>query len=195
MSRYGLNQTVAPTVEPVFLADVKQHLRITTSDLDAEIQLNIRAAVRYWERVHGRQFINATYVQTWRNFRVARDDDNIIRLARRPLSSVSSITYVDTAGDTQTWNASLYDKRTSTYFGEIEPAFNESYPSDVRSASESVAATYVAGYGASVSSVPEEYQQGLMLWVEYLMRDDPKSTADIRRAAMDLMNFDVAMVV
>src|SRR4029077_18050283 len=65
-----------------------------------------RAAAReYGETVTHRAFIT----QTWDDVRDGfPGSDEAIWLPRPPLISVTSVTYIDTAGATQTWSASLY---------------------------------------------------------------------------------------
>lgn len=74
-----------------------------------------------------------------------------IRLTRAPLISVTSITYLDTAGATQTVAAADYivDKPNN----RIRLAYNESWPSS-RGAPDSVTVRYVAGLVAPFTVVP-----------------------------------------
>ena len=145
-------ESVAPTVEPVTLAEAKLWLRIDHSAEDSLIRELVKAARREVELFCGRQLINSTRI--WRLDRFP--SDGVIRLDRPPLSSVSSITYVDTAGATQTWATDQWDQDTDSEPGRITLAYNQSLPSDVRGgAANVVTITYVAGYGAAGENVPE----------------------------------------
>lgn len=89
-----------------------------------------------------------------------------IRVPLPPLVSVTSITYTDTDGVSQTVSASDYDVDSTSEPGEIRPAYGESWPStrDVRNA---VTVRFVAGYGAA-ASVPEPVKLWLRLRVSTL---------------------------
>ena len=76
-----------------------------------------------------------------------------IRPPRSPLSSVTSITYVDTDGNTQTEASSVYNVDTDTEPGRVSLAVNQSW-SDTREQNNAVVVTFVAGYGAAASNVP-----------------------------------------
>ena len=90
-------ESVAPAFEPVTLAEAKLWLRIDHSDEDSLVLELVKSARREVERFCGRQLINSTRI--WRLDRFP--SSGVIRLDRPPLSSVSSITYVDTAGASQ----------------------------------------------------------------------------------------------
>ncbi len=144
--------SVAPAAEPVTLAEAKLWLRIDKSDEDSLVLELVKSARREVERFCGRQLINSTRIWRLDHF----PSSGVIRLDRPPLSSVSSITYVDTAGATQTWATDQYDVDTDSEPGRITLAYNQSLPSDVRGgAANIVTITYVVGYGAAAENVPE----------------------------------------
>ena len=137
------------------MAEAKLWLRIDHSTEDALILEMLKASRREVERFCGRQLINSTRI--WRLDRFP--SDGVIRLDRPPLSSVTSITYVDTAGATQTWATDQYDVDTDSEPGRITLAYNQSLPSDVRGgAANVVTITYVVGYGAAGENVPETFK-------------------------------------
>lgn len=152
-----LVQTVAPASEPVTLAEAKLHLRVEVSDDDDLITGLLKAARQYAETVTGRQLMQAT----WRLNLDAWPDDDEIRVPKPPLQSVSSITYVDTAGATQTVAASDYQVDANSEPGRIVPAYGEVWPA-VRDQLNAIAVTYVAG-GAAASSVPEGIKAAIKL--------------------------------
>ncbi len=77
-----------------------------------------------------------------------------IRPLRSPLSSVTSIGYVDSNGDSQTFSSDDYDVDTTSEPGRIALAYGEVWPT-TRSDINAITLTYVAGYGATAASVPE----------------------------------------
>ena len=155
----GLVQTVEPAIEPVSVQDVREYLHADAAD-DPVLQNLIVAARRYAEDTTGRQFIDATWQLTldggWGGIEIALD--------RPPLSSVTSVQYVDTAGDTQTLAATEYDVDTNPEPGRIVQAFSKTWPS-VRGHIDDVTITYVAGYGTLATDVPEGLRQMMRLLV------------------------------
>lgn len=155
---WALTQSTAPTEEPITLVEAKLHLRVSLYDDDNLITGLIKAARAYAETVTRRQFVNATYqykLDAWPN--------GDIRLPRPPLSSVTSITYVDVNGDVQTAGSSLYDVDTDTEPGRISLAYDQIWPT-ARDQNNTILITYVAGYGAA-SAVPESLKQAIKLLV------------------------------
>lgn len=113
-----------PAAEPVSLAELKNHLRVTIANDDALIELYLQAARELVESQSGRSLVNKLYRQShdrfprlhdWGDFgtgyfyqapRYARghyyDDRQAIKLLRCPLVNVQKITYVDSDGVVQT---------------------------------------------------------------------------------------------
>ena len=114
-----------PAVEPVSLDELKAHLRINAdqNDEDALLQHYLTTARKYAENYTWRAFIT----QTWR---VSFDCFPCkIEVPRPPLQEVTSIQYVDTAGDTQTLDEDLYQVDADSQPGRIIPAYGQSWPS------------------------------------------------------------------
>lgn len=154
-----LTRTVDPASLPVSLQEIHDHVGVTDlADNDRLTMLN-EAATRHVERISRRQLITQTWREKFDNF-----SDPIIVLQRRPLQTVTSITYVDNAGDTQTFSNTLYDVDTDADPGRIILGFNESWPT-VRGHTNDVAITYVCGYGTDGSSVPSTLKAAIKLLV------------------------------
>jgi uncharacterized phiE125 gp8 family phage protein len=161
----ALTLVTAPTVEPVTLAEAKLHLRVDTADEDALIDTLIRAARQYVETFTRRALI----AQTWDD---KRDEfpcgDGTIELPIAGVSSVTSISYVDTNGDTQTWSASLYQtdlpSGPKAPFARICPAYAQYYP-QTRTQMNAVTVRFVAGYGTTSAAVPESLKAGIKLLI------------------------------
>lgn len=86
---------------------------------------------------------------------------NYIVLHRRPVQSVSSITYLDTAGSSQTWASSNYTLDANRTEPTIFKTYDGSYPA-LRSIENAVTITYLAGYGVA-SAVPKLVKQAILL--------------------------------
>lgn len=161
----GYKLKTAPATEPVSLAEAKLHLRVDTdcTDEDTLIGALITAAREMVENYTGLALINQTWEYTCDEF---PDDDLALRPA--PLSSISSITYVDTAGTTQTASAlTLYAADTYSIPGAATLRYGQTWPS-VRDLRNSITVTYVAGFGAAGSSVPGPIKAAILLLIGHL---------------------------
>ena len=157
----NVNLSSAPAVEPVTQAEAKLFAKIDTTADDALVTSLIVAARQRIESLTRRALITQTWVWQLDAFPfssvpVTTDALNMnpLRPPFPPLQSVTSITYVDTDGITQTWSSSDYTVDTTSEPGRIVPAFNESYP-DTRDVIEAVTITYKAGYGDASTAVPD----------------------------------------
>lgn len=152
--------TVAPAAEPVSLAEAKAHLRVLHSSEDTLIARLVSAAVSHVERVTGRALVTRTIELRLPAF----PDDDPILLPRPPLIAVASVTYVDTAGATQTLSS---DKYTVTIdaegYGAIVLDPDEAWP-DTDETPRAVRVTYTAGYGAA-ADVPRDIASAILLHV------------------------------
>ncbi len=157
MLPYSLQQSVGPSVEPVSLTELKAHLHVDHTDDDLALTGLIALGRQAVERDTGRSLIT----QTW----VLRMDEwpaRCIELLHPPVQSVSSITYVDGAGVTQTWSSAEYVVDLYSQPGLVRLAYGCSWPS-VRGDDRGIAVTYVTGYGAAGSDVPYELRQAMLL--------------------------------
>lgn len=140
----GLVVSSAPATEPITATEAKLFARISTTADDALVTDLITAARVYAEPILNRTFVDTTFVWTLDAFPAG---GRPLLFPRPPLSAVTSITYVDSDGTTQTWSSSLYDTDTATLVGRVLPAFGQSYPA-TRAQMNAVTVTYVAGDGA-----------------------------------------------
>lgn len=157
---------VNASAEPVSLAEAKAHLRVDINDDDALIASLVTAAREWFERATDRQLCNATWRIKLPGFMPC------IELPWPPLVSVSSITYLDVAGDEQTLDPSTYTVVTGSTPGYVELAWSQTYPVTYTHP-EAVTITYVGGHG-DMSGVPELAKQGIKLLLShwYTHRDD-----------------------
>jgi uncharacterized phiE125 gp8 family phage protein len=149
LDQFAIRQTIAPHAEPLALQEVKDHLRIDGDLEDAHLTALISAARGWVEGFWGRQLVASTFKLTLDAFPA---ENGAIVLLNPPLIGVTSITYVDTAGSTQTLSTSDYTVDTESEPGRVVPAYNEDWP-DTREQINAVAITYTAGYAASFTAV------------------------------------------
>lgn len=154
----------APAAEPISTADAKTHLRVTGSDDDTYIDGLVTAARKWAEEVRGESLITTTWRYDVETFPAAR----YIELPRRPLASVTSVTYRPT-GETSysTMTATDYLTETSYPRGRVQLVDTASWPTSSLESGMSVRVTYVAGYGAAGSSVPRHILQALYLLIAH----------------------------
>ena len=100
--------TVEPTVEPITLENLKDRLRIgSTCDFDAELSLILTTARKQVEADTYRRLVTQTVIGYMDAFEWVRE----IELRLAPISSITSIVYVDLNGVTTTYAASRYTAR------------------------------------------------------------------------------------
>lgn len=148
----GWKVTTQPTAEPVTVDELKRQCRIDIDDENTDLGIYITAARRLWEAAQNRTYVTTTF--TWKLDRFP----NVFRVPRPPLASVTSIAYLDTAGDSQTLTENT-DFLVNTYEepGEIALAYGKSWPSTYPVA-DAVTVVFVAGFG-DPADVPKEYVQ------------------------------------
>lgn len=154
-------QTVAPTEPVVSVDEVMLQARIE-EDADRPLIENlIQAATEYVQKKQWSQLVSATWAMRMNVFPCDE-----IELHPNPVSSVSSVSYVDTAGATQTLVENTdYVVDTRCQPAVIRPAYNRSWPS-VRGYANDVVVTVVSGYGAAIA-VPQAIKNAVLLIVKH----------------------------
>lgn len=154
-----LDLVTAPAAEPITLAEAKAWIRQDSSD-DDTLVASLVTAIR--EQVEG--YLNRALVtQTWDLWMDAFCD---VEIPRAPLQSVTSITYTDDAGASQTLASSVYD--VYTYHdapGQVRLAYSQSWPS-TRVVKDAVKIRFVAGYADTSpigANVPQPIKHGILV--------------------------------
>jgi len=154
-----------PGIEPVTPAEVAEFLRIDYDDHDTMIASYAKEARRTLEDGYlWKCCISQTCID-----RFDRLDE--LELHFQPVSAITSITYVDTAGDTQTLAATVYELGKRRGVGYVRLKYGQVWPA-TRSHEDVVTVTYTAGYGATSSTVPEAIRQSIILYAGHLY-DNP----------------------
>jgi uncharacterized phiE125 gp8 family phage protein len=158
MSHYSTTLVTAPTELPVSLQEAKNFLKLEDSvtEDDALVMALLRSAIEDTESFQNRKLIT----QTW-DLKLDRFPCDRIWLPYGNLQSVTSISYVDTSGVTQTWSSSLYQVDTSGVLGSIIPVYGEVYPV-TRYVLNAVTVRFVCGYGDDPADVPEATRLGIL---------------------------------
>lgn len=142
----------------ITLAEGRLHLKVDNTDDDDLITQLIEAATEYSEQFQHRTYLNRT------RFLYLDCFPSVIVVLWPPLVSVTSLKYVDTDGNTQTLDSADYRVDINTEPGRITPAFNASWP-DIRHVTSAITIEFIAGYGATSATTPEDVQASIKLLI------------------------------
>lgn len=152
---YPATTTVAPAAEPVTLDEVKAQSRIETHDENSYLNGLIKAARGHVESMCGLRIITQTIVAKCDAFA------DLAVLPFGPVASVSSITYVDVAGATQTLASSVYETRADGLLASIVIKPGQAWPT-VQTGSR-ITVTAVCGTAAA----PDEVKQAMLMMIAH----------------------------
>jgi uncharacterized phiE125 gp8 family phage protein len=141
--------TTASTTLPVSLAELKLAMGMTQSNKDNDLTMCLEAAVDYVEREAWTSFTTKTITQT-------HDDGfpTTIYLSQPPAQSVTSITYIDTDGETQTLASDQYVVDVNSAPARVYEAYNVTWPTTLK-IKNAVTVKFLAGYGDAATDVPK----------------------------------------
>lgn len=152
-----------PASEPITLSEAKNYLKVEDSytDDDTLITAIITSVRQYIETYLSTALITQTIEEKWdyidvRNYQVRQN----FNLGVNPVQSVTSITYIDTDGDSQTWSASEYVVDTHRQVARIGIKNGYTWPS-IQDEINAFTVTYIAGYGDAASDVPGNILQAM----------------------------------
>ena len=177
-------RTVAPTISPVSLAELKLHVRVDQADDDAILEAMLNAATAFVENRTGLRLAQQTWTQSFSGLA------DRLYLTGAPVSSVSSISYYDTANAAQTLTSSLYRLVAGWDGVYVEQDSDSTYP-ETYTRADAVTVTFVAGFGTTAGSIPDDLRQAVKLIVGhwYETREDamPMEQRPIPNGAAALM--------
>jgi uncharacterized phiE125 gp8 family phage protein len=188
-----------PTLEPVTMIEVKAHCRVDIDDDDGLLAGYILAARMHLETETRRAFMTQTWDYTldnewlWEWDRRCQKRRYRIALPKAPLQSVTSISYVDSNGTTQTLAADQYrvvDASNRLAEAWIEPAYGVTWPS-VRDQAATITVRMVCGY-TGTNAFPEELRQALLLLIGHWYEN--RETVNVGNITSELP-FSVASLV
>lgn len=141
-----------PAVEPLHLNEVKAQLRIQYDSEDVLLAGFLTSARQTWEEIAGRALVAQTIMVAlpqfpgcYESYAEWMEGQGALVLPRSPAYTVSSLTYVDSDGVTQTVSASDYSLDTFLEPNRVMLGYGKSWPS-ARYQPNSVRVTYLAGY-------------------------------------------------
>lgn len=164
----------AVATEPVTLQEARLHLRVISDPADVTahpddtlIEANISAAREYCEHYTGR----ALAPQTLELALDAFPADGI-ELNRSPVTSITSIKYMDADGVEQTLSTADYSLNDYGVTASVELAADTEWP-ETQDVSNAVKVRYVAGY----TEVPKTVKAAMLLLIGHLYENRQEGTA------------------
>ena len=155
---------------------LKAHLRVVGNGDDQVLNVVAQAATSVLQDYLGCSFTTATYLWTRDAFAPGRgltddfwfSDTPIgnrapvyLTLPYGPVQSITHVKYLDDAGVLQTWSSANY--QVDTFYGRIAPVPGAVWPSPARDRFSAVQIQFVAGFGATFSSLPQRLTLGLFM--------------------------------
>lgn len=159
-----------PSGQPVTLQEARDFLAVTTTDADILINSVLLASVSHVEQQVRRAFMPQTWEVCYPSFPL---DGEPMRPVFPPTISITSVSYFDLAGVSQTWNSSNY---TSILFqgprpspGVVRPNVGVAYPSTYER-DDAVTIRFVAGY-VNPEQIPKQLRYAILMlmahWYEH----------------------------
>lgn len=145
-----------PAGEPLTLAEAKAHTRADDAD-DALLTALITAAREHVEGVTRCLLFSRAAVLSLDGWA----DEICWPVA--PLASVESVKYIDTDGNQQALDESVYRVDTNSTPGRLTPAYGTSWPA-ARAVTNAITINCTVGY-ADAGAVPQAIKQALLLLV------------------------------
>lgn len=163
MKRYrSLKRAVAPTVEPVTLAEAKAHCRVDSTADDSLIVGLITTARELVEDYIDRALVTQQLVMKFDKF------DSEVELPRPPMAAAGTatavtITYTIADGSTATLPTTAYRVDRDAQPGRIRTIYNGSWPATLLDAN-AITVTWWAGYG-SAADVPQRVKSAMLMTI------------------------------
>jgi uncharacterized phiE125 gp8 family phage protein len=167
----SLKLITAPEDEPLTLAEAKAHLRVESTDDDTLITSLISSAREAVEGHTQRSLMLQTWELALPAFpTVCRADASLylfaIQIPKGPLSSITSVKYVDESGVLQTMDEADYQPDDHSEPPQLVPAYGTTWPA-TRAQPNAVLIRYVAGY-AEAENVPAQIKAWMKLRIATL---------------------------
>jgi hypothetical protein len=207
---YSLTVKTAPTIEPVTLDEMKLHLRVDFNDDDSLITTMIKSARHNIESKYYVTYISQSLVLGLDRFiqpgtTVPSYGYPMMGLygwgpgigpwgwmtptwsaidLRPPVQSITSITYVDPSGNTQTLASSGYTLATGTP-GRVFPAINKIWPATAVGIPGAVSIEFISGV-ATADLVPDDWKEAIKLAVGSTYENREQTVIGTRLVAITL---------
>lgn len=157
-----------PAVEPIAVADARAHCRSSAGEDAMLTAIYIPAARAAAETMMaGTAIIQRTLEERYPAF-----DSAGLVFDAGPVVSITSVSYVNTAGATVTLDEGAYQLTHADGRAVLLPAYDTDWP-DARDVADAVRVRYVAGLAADQASVPADLRAWLLMTVGtlYMQRE------------------------
>ena len=157
----GMHIVTQPAVEPITLAEAKQHLRVDVTDDDALITILIIGAREACENfIHGKLI-----TQTWEvELDAWPTDQSPVLIPIEPLISVQSVKWADDLNTVTTMTvATDYLVDTDSEPGRLVLPPNNNWPGNSLWPVSPIKINLTAGFGADETKVPQLYRLGMFM--------------------------------
>lgn len=148
--------TTETGTEPLTTSQLKAQIREDGTDEDTLIAAYGKAARQLVEAMANRFIVERTCVLKMDRF--PDGDEQYFELPGGKIQSVTSIAYTDTDNQAQTFTGFTAELGTDSTTGRVFLAYDQTWPTDVRTEGLPVVVTYTAGYDPAASpaiEVPE----------------------------------------
>ncbi len=152
-------KTIIPVaIEPITLAEVRQHLRLPEDAIEDDLLLGLIKTARVYCENYTRRALAEQTMETYKDRFSGADP---IMLPCPPLLSVVEIGYTDSTGQETILSNSDYLVDTASEPGQVMPAYGTAWPVYIPHPATSVRIRFVAGFAV----LPEPIRQALLLLV------------------------------
>jgi len=171
----------AATQEPVTLAEAKLHLNEDRSEKDTLITKLITRARRLAEHKTGRAFAPQTWELVLDAFPEA------FMLLPAPITAITSVKYIDSAGVEQTLDPAGYQLDKDSAPGYLVPAYGTAWPAQ-RQQANAVRVRYTCGYAindAQLDAVTQWMLLAIGVWYRHAEATTSESLNELPRTYVD----------
>ena len=158
---HALEIVDAPSTTPITLSEVKEQLRVESTDDDTMLTRLIAVAVAYTD-VRG-ALGQAMITQKWAQW-VDSTPPQTVNLILGPVQGVNAVKYYDTDGNLQTDTLGNYEVFGTQFATQISPKDGFSWPV-AQDRQDAIKIEYEIGYGDATTDVPQTIRHALMLLV------------------------------
>ena len=154
-----------PVSHAVTLSEVRTRLRLSTEDVDADIQMMIGEAEAWWESATGCHLMPQESELRLDRFPT---HDSVLPLMYQPIRSVASVKYWEPASPSmeQTWDAENYQAELDTRGGRLRA--RAPWPSVEANRLDAVSIRMSTGYDPTATTpirVPDDVKGAILLYV------------------------------
>lgn len=184
----GIKIITPPSVEPIFLEEAKQHLRVDGNDDDILIMSLIKQAREWCEDFQNRKYITQTLELVLDTF---PNGNAIVFNSISPVQKVESIKYYDENRQEYLFDESNYIADLDGFVNRVVLNRGKHWPIVELQSVNAVRVRAVVGYGDNGDKVPEAIKWAIILQMKLLYDDyrpEEKTKLEEARNALLSMN-------